>query len=57
MGKVKLKKQLDSEFRGSFVTWPELRVTREILPVMDSSNSSMCFSRGLFHKSAVARQS
>ena len=36
------------EFRGSLATWPELRMTHKIQLGKDSSNSSMCFSHGLF---------
>ena len=28
----------------SLATWPELRMTREIQPVKNSSNSSICFA-------------
>ena len=38
----------------SLVTWPESQMTREIQPVKDSSNSSICFLRGLFCEFAVA---
>ena len=37
----------------SLATWSESRMTREIQPVKDSSNSSMYFSRGLFRKLAL----
>ena len=37
----------------SLTTWSESRMTREIQPVKDSSNSSMYFSRGLFRKLAL----
>ena len=51
-----LQKAIGSEFCGSLATWPELWVTREIQLVMDSSNFSMYFSRGLFHGSTIASQ-
>ena len=51
-----LQKAIGSEFCGPLATWPESRVTREIQLVMDSSNFSMCFSRGLFHGSTIASQ-
>ena len=54
MAKVTLQKAIGSGFRGSLVTWPESRVSRENYLVNDSSNSSMCFSRGLFRGSSVA---
>ena len=37
----------------SLATWSESRMTREIQPVKDSSNSSMYFSLGLFHMLAL----
>ena len=40
-------------FNISLATWFESRMTREIQPVKDSSNSSMYFSRGLFRKLAL----
>ena len=36
------------EFCGSLARWPESQMTCEIQPSKDSSNSSICFSRGLF---------
>ena len=56
MGNVTLQKATGNEFRGSLVTWPESRVTREIQSIKDSSNSSMYFSR-LFRGSTIASQS
>ena len=54
MVKVTLQKAIGSGFCGSLATWPESRVSRENYLVKDSSNSSMCFSRGLFRGSSVA---
>ena len=53
MVKVTLQKAIGSGFRGSLATWLELRVSRENYLVKDSSNSSMCFSCGLFCGSSV----
>ena len=57
MKKGTLKKKSGIEFCRSLVTWPESRMTHKIEPVKGSSNSSMCFSRGLFHRLEVVSQS
>ena len=53
MRKVTLQKAT-SLSRESLATWLELRVTCEIQPIKDSSNSSMCFSHDLFCGSSIA---
>ena len=54
MGKVTFQKATSNGFHRSLATWPESWVTRKIQPVKNSSNSNICFSRGLFHGSSVA---
>ena len=44
-------------FYGSLATWHESRITCEIYPMKDFSNSNMCFSRGLFRWSEVKSKS
>ena len=51
------KKATGSEFRRSLATWLKSRVNRKIQHVMDSSNSSMCFTCGLLCGSAIVSQS
>jgi len=53
-GKSHTKKVIGSRLRESLTTWPKSRVTRKNQPINDSSDFSMCFSRGLFHGSSVA---
>ena len=51
------KKKSSRESHGSLATWPESRMTREIQPIKNFSNSSMCFSHDLFRRLALASQS